>query len=68
MSKAIVLEHPKPYVVFREDNNTHREKYTCLNGFGTSFDVKKADRFSTARDAYAFGGLMGLSWWKVGRR
>jgi len=59
------------YVLFREDNNTHKEVYVsgCAPGAVIVADrVEDARHFTTARQAYEYGTAYGLDWWHVGQR
>ena len=60
-----------PYVLFKEDPNSHREVYfrDFINEVAQSTrDVREARTFETAIRAYEYGDAMGLGWWKVGER
>jgi hypothetical protein len=61
----------RPYVLFREDPNTHKEVYMAEMVGKRPVSVKDpllAMTFKSARFAYAFGADAGLDWWRVGRR
>lgn len=64
----------KRYVIFREDNNTHKELYVqcdsqmCDNTIHATEDADDALAFSGARGAYEWAGARKLDWWRVGVR
>lgn len=61
-----------PYVLFREDPNTHKEVYLAhISKSGRAYstrDPRDAIRFETAAAGYALGSAHNLEWWHVGRR
>jgi hypothetical protein len=61
----------KPYVLFREDTDSHKEIFYVGDGEvmrRTSTDPADAQRFGSAREAYEHGASVGMQWWKVGKR